>query len=365
MVPAARWLVVGGIALALVAPPLAVRALPARSSHVSAVTLAHRTEHATDVSWSGEVRTRGSLSLPLTGSTFGGLARLLGDEDSLRVWWRDADTWRVDRIRSSGESDLVRNGGLSVRWSYEDGQARYAAYSAIRLPDDNDVLPPALAARLLEGAHRSELSRLPARRVAGASAAGLRLVPAGNDSTIARVDVWVDEVSGLPLRVEVYGEKDLRRPVLTSEMTRFHAGDPGDGPIHQRLSPGVQAAHGETLDDVASTNAFAPFLLPMQVIGLARHGAKGALGAVGVFGRGPTAVLAVPLRGFTADELHRQLARSHRARETAHSVALEVGPLSVLLVQYDWASFLLTGTVRPDSLQDAAGQLLRGTVRTQ
>ncbi len=57
-----------------------------------------------------------------------------------------------------------------------------------------------------------ELSRLPARRVAGRSAAGLRLVPADPASTIARVDVWADEASGLPLRVEVYGEDDTAHP---------------------------------------------------------------------------------------------------------------------------------------------------------
>jgi hypothetical protein len=365
MVPATRWLVVGVIALGIVAPPIAVRALPARDSHASALELAHSAQRSTEVGWSGEVRTQGSLSVPLGGATFGGLARLLGDEDTLRVWWRDADTWRVDRIRATGESDLIRNGGLSVRWGYEEGQARYAAYSPIRLPDGNDVVPPALAARLLDGARRSELSRLPARRIAGASAAGVRLVPAATGSTISRVDVWVDETSGLPLRVEVYGDDDRRHPVLMSEMTRFHVGDPGDVRILHRLSPGAEVAHGETLDDVASANAFAPYLLPMEVIGLPRHGAKGALGAVGVFSRGPTALLAVPLRSWTADELHKQLVRSHRARTTRHTVALEVGPLSVLLVQYDWANFLLTGTIKPAALRDAADQLLRGTVRTQ
>ena len=187
----------------------------------------------------GEVRTQGSLDVPLDSSSFGGIARLLGEHSDLRVWWRDADTWRIDRLRTTGESDIARNGGLSVRWSYEEGRARFAAYSPIRLPDDNDIVPPALAARLLDGARGDELSRLPARRVAGRSAAGLRLVPANPASTIARVDVWADESSGLPLRVEVYGEDDTAHPTLTSEITRLDLGDPTNSEVGFRLSPGV------------------------------------------------------------------------------------------------------------------------------
>jgi hypothetical protein len=325
--------------------------------------VAGKAVRSTGISWSGEVISRGSLDVPLDSSMFGGVARLLGDQNNLRVWWRDADTWRVDRLRTSGESDIARNGGLSVKWNYEEGRARFAVYTPIRLPDDNDILPSSLAARLLDGARASELSRLPARRIAGASAAGVRLIPSDASSTIARVDVWVDESSGLPLRVEVYGARDVH-PVLTSEVTTFHVGDPNDSEVGFRLSPGVHGVRGETLDDLAAANAFAPFLLPTRVIGLERRAAPADLGAVGVYGRGPTALLAIPLRGGTADALHKQLARSHNARTTKDSAALEVGPLSVLLVQKEDSNFLLAGTITPASLRQAAVDLEAGTLRT-
>jgi hypothetical protein len=363
MAPAARWLVVGVIALGVVAPSLLLRSWPASESDASATSLAQRVVRSTGTAWSGEVRTQGTLDVPLDSSTFGGVARLLGEQNNLRVWWRDSDTWRVDRLRTSGESDIARNGGLSVKWSYEDARARFATYSPIRLPDDNDVVPSALAARLLAGAQRDELSRLPARRVAGASAAGVRLVPADTSSTIARVDVWVDESSGLPLRVEVYGDRDVH-PVLTTEVTSFEIGDPSDAQVGFRLSRAVHSVRGETLDDVAAANAFAPFLLPARVIGLERRTAAPDLGAVGVYGRGPTALLAMPLRGRTAEALHQQLARSNSARTTDRTVALEIGPLSVLLVQSEDANFLLTGTVTPASLRQAAVDLQNGTLRT-
>ena len=42
--------------------------------------------------------------------SFVGLAQLLGEDNDLRVWWRAADDWRIDRIRSTGETDLFRRG---------------------------------------------------------------------------------------------------------------------------------------------------------------------------------------------------------------------------------------------------------------
>ena len=89
------------------------------------------------------------------------------------------------------------------------------------------------------------------------------------------------------------------------------------------------------------------------------------LGAVGVYGRGPTALLAVPLRGSVAHELHHQLARSRASREAGNSVALEVGPLSVLLVEGDSGNFLLTGTSLPRRSEQAAIELQRDAVRTR
>jgi hypothetical protein len=365
MVPAARWLVVALLALAVSAPPVVLRYLPASDSDIGAVALAQRVRASTDLAWSGEVRAQGSLEVPLGGSTFGGLARLLGERTQLRVWWRDAENWRVDRITPTGETDQLREGGFSIRWRYEQSTARLVTWSAIRLPDDNDIVPNALAARLLSGAKASELSRIPPRRVAGRSAVGLRLVPADPMSTIARVDVWSDTSSGVPLRVAVYGDGDARHPVLSSEAVSFDPDPPSNRAVSFEFSPDVDFERGTSFDAVASANAFAPFLLPADLVGLDRHGAQTGLGAVGVYGRGPTALLVVPLRGDPADELAKQLARSQNARKAGLSVALDIGPLSVLLVRADVGNFLLIGTIKPASLEQAASELERTVVRTR
>ena len=46
----------------------------------------------------------------------------------------------------------------------------------------------------------------------------------------------------------------------------------------------------------------------------------------------------------------------------ARSVALEIGPLSVLLVRGDGGDFLLTGTVTPATLRQAADRRSSATV---
>ena len=62
------------------------------------------------------------------------------------MWWRNADDWRVDRIRSTGETDLFRQGGGIVRWVFESETATYSPVSKIRLPDASDLLPADLRA---------------------------------------------------------------------------------------------------------------------------------------------------------------------------------------------------------------------------
>lgn len=364
MVPAARWLVVALLVVAVASPPTLLRLRPADQSTLSAAQVLARVKKSERSGWSGEVRAVGSLSVPLAGSTFGGISRLLGGQTDLRVWWKDSQTWRVDRMRTTGETDLVRDGGLSVQWNYEDNRVRFTPYSPIRLPNDSDVVPSSLATRMLAGAKASELSRLPAERVAGRSAAGLRLRPADTRSTISRVDLWSDDETGLPLRVQVYGDPTVRTPVLTTELVTVDMDDPSKAQTDFELSPTLDFSRGVALDDAAGANAYAPFVPPDSLAGLPRRGKPADFGAVGVYGRGPTAVLAVPLRDSVSGGLRTQLRKASNARTIGRTTSLEVGPLSVLLVDARRGNFLLTGTVTPQTLTQAAIELGRNVRRT-
>lgn len=362
MTPALRWLVVALVAIAVAAPAAVVGLRPVQASTLSATALLHQVQRARSLPWSGEVQTLGTLQVPKSDS-FGGVARLLGEKNTLRVWWRDSRHWRVDRTRASGEADLVREDQSTIRWTFEKQAATVSPYSSIRLPDESDVLPPTLAQRLLAGARAAELSRLPDRRVAGHASAGLRLVPEDTRSTISRVDVWADQKTGLPTQVEVYDGHRLA--VLTSTVTALDLDRPRASTTRFAFPAGIKVSHSYALDDAAGANAFAPFAVPDTLAGLTRRGATMDLGAVGVYGRGPTAILAIPLRSRTSDELRAQLRRSKSTTDSEAGTALSVGPLSILLTYRARGTYLVTGTVTPQTLVQAGNGLRDGVVLRQ
>ena len=108
-------------------------------------------------------------------------------------------------------------GRFTYLWDYgHDVLTRIVGAQPVRLPRASDLLPPALARRLLAAASPADhLSRLPSRRVAGVDAAGLRLVPADPATTIGAIDIWADPASGLPLDVAIIG-RGASKPVLVT-----------------------------------------------------------------------------------------------------------------------------------------------------
>ena len=244
------------VAALVVIAPLTPGFIPARASDVSAPALARAIEQSRTVSWSGDVTTQGTLQIPDTDS-FAGVAELFGERKDVRVWWRDPTSWRVDRVRQTGETGLVREGDRLTSWVFESARATVSPYSPVRLPDVSDLLPNQLAERLLSGATDDELSRLPARRIAGRDAPGLRLTPSDQQSTIGQVDVWADSDTGLPLRVEVTGV-GADQPVLRSEVDRLDLGTPDPDTTTFTPPPDAEVRSRDAVDLAAGANVFAP-----------------------------------------------------------------------------------------------------------
>lgn len=354
-----RWLLVALVAVAVAIPPTLIHVLPAGGSDLTAAQVAAQIRTSRTLGWSGEVHSQGSLQVPKTDSFGSGVARLLGEDTDLRVWWHDEKYWRVDRTRGSGESDLVRNDEQFVRWVFESKKATVTRYSAVRLPNEADLLPSTLASRMLSGAKSSDLSRLPARRIAGHSSAGLRLVPADDRSTLSHVDIWADEGSGLPTRVEVYAD-GTSSSVLTTEVTNLDLDTPSLSRTKFAFPDGIRIVTSYALDDAAGANAFAPFEMPDEAGGLQRSGDPQDFRAVGVYGKGPSAVIAIPLREHIGRSLYAQLSKSPAANVHDNGVDLAVGPLSILLTGDRKGAFLLVGTVTTDALARVGSDLREG-----
>jgi hypothetical protein len=360
---ARRWLIVVITAATLVAVPLLLQARPAGRSDIDPVRLASLIQASGGIAWSGTVESVGGLDVPDSDS-FANLADLLGQTNDLRVWWRSADEWRIDRIRSTGETDLYHAAGVTVSWVFESETATIAPQSKIRLPDVSDVLPPSLARSVLDGARPGELSRLPNRRVAGIDAPGLRLTPADEPTTVSHVDVWADPTTGLPLAVEL-SASGAARPALTATLNSVDQTAPA--PRTTRFDPpeGIHLEFDQSVDVAAAANALAAFDLPDRLAGLPSRAGTDA-GAVGVYGRGPTTLFALPLRGQVSRPLRQRLRASGGARDTPVGTVTRAGLVGLLVTpgrrdpHRRGGGFLLAGTVPPEVLQRAAAQLLGG-----
>jgi hypothetical protein len=355
-----RWCVVAVGALVLVATPVVLRALPAAQSDVSAARLLAQVRASQDQGWSGYAETDGTLQLP-DADRFSDVGSLFGERTRMRIWWRDADHWRVDRLLTAGETDLVHDGGRTTEWDYEHAEATVSRDPDIRLPRTADLVPAELARRFLEGVTKADVSRIPAERVAGVSAPGLRVVPSSELSSIDHVDLWADPDSGVPLRVEVYA--GTGGPAFRSTLRDFSADRPSASDVTFTPTAGTEVTYEDVLDIADAANQYAPLLPPPTAAGLPQD--ESSDGAVGVYGEGLTQLIAIPLRDREADALRDQLASTPGVAQDDQRTAVTVGPLSVVLTGGAGdGGWLLAGSLTRPALVRAADDVLSGFVYT-
>jgi hypothetical protein len=349
-----RWALVAlGLALAagLVA---AMRSLPAEDSDVGSTELVAQIRASSGAPYSGYVETEGTIQLPVS-SRFTDIGELFGEQTKLRVWSRGPDQWRVDKLLATGETDLIHDDSGTTEWRYDGTKVTHSVDPDIRLPRSADLLPPVLARRVLEDVDPAELARLDPRRVAGRDALGLRLSPASEQSTIDHVDLWSDAATGIPLRLAVYGGASSS-PSFVTEFREFSASAPTPADLAFTAPPGADVSFDEVLDIADAANQYADVTAPARLAGLARSSRSD--GAVSVYGTGVTQLMAIPLWDRVAVPLREQLEITPGSRRTPAGVAVETGPLSVLLTEEGHGSgWLVSGTVTPATLATAAEEL--------
>ena len=354
-----RWCIVAFGVVLLIGVPLAVRQLPAHDEDVSATDLLARIEGSRNHPYSGYVESQGNLQLPIT-DRFTDIGALFGEQTRMRVWWRSAKQWRVDKLLVAGETDLIHNAGRTTEWSYEAAEATVSRDPDIRLPRSADLTPPELGARLLDDVDPAELSRLPARRVAGRDALGLRVAPASPQSSIDHADLWVDPATGIPLAVAVHARAD-GQSAFTSEFREFSDATPDAAHTRFTAPPAAEVSFDDVLDIADAANQYARVLPPVTLAGLEKSLAADR--AVGVYGAGVTQIIVIPLRDSEATPLREQLGSWPGSRLVREGVVLSVGPLGVLLTGgHDDDGWLLAGTVTEDTLATAARELVRNAV---
>lgn len=358
-----RWAVAAIGLVVLVSLPAVVAALPAGAQSISAGALLQRVKAAGNVDYSGDAVSTGGIVLPVT-TTFSDLTDLFGSTTHLRIWWRGTSDWRVDTITPVGEADVHGDAAGTWTWDYQKNSAVRSETAQVRLPRAADVDPAQLGRRLLSEADPDEVQSLPARRVAGRDAAGLRLTPKDPDSTIDRVDVYVDVPTGLPVSVSVYGA-GVSRPAMQTAYLALSTQAPSAAAVAFSPPRGAKTRFERVTDLADGANRYAPFRPAAELAGYPLRTRVEGLGAVGTYGRGVTVLSAVPLPSRYSGSLRSQIAVVPGVTQVSDGALLQVGPLSLLLTaDRDGVAWLIGGTVTPATLERAAGGLpARGDVR--
>jgi len=346
-----RWLAVVAVVLVLVAIPVAVARWPVGAVHTDPATLRARILASAAVPYAGYVSSQGQVVLPDL-PQLGDVTGLFGGTNSMRVWHASATSWRVAVLQPTGEHDIYQTADAAYTWDYSHNLwTEIIGTTPARLPWAADVLPPDLARRFLAGAGPGdELTLLPPQRIAGVDAAGLRLQPTDPDTTVHRLDIWADPVSGLPLRVDVGGVftsrfLDLSRvPPTASVVTPDVA---GSSSFTSTTSSGV-------LSQLNNTFGFED-LLPPSLAGhpLVSEPVKGVV----AYGAGLSRFVVVPLPGRlgrqSLDALHNE-----GGAPVPGGYYVSSAVLTVLVVRpAQRRTYLLAGFVTPTLLQAAADEL--------
>lgn len=346
-----RWAALMLVLLIAVGAPRVVSIWSGPDPSMSTGELLQRIHAADDLAFSGYVQAESGLALPMT-APFAEIVDLSSGTSRMHVWWRDAMHWRVDRLEPPGGDDLYHDGEVTIRWNSESLQATRTVDGLALLPGTLELLPPQLARWALEGVATEDVARLPATRVAGIEAAGLRVTPSGPGASIHRVDVWADPDTGLPLRVQIWGndpapavdthflDVEFARPPV--EMTAFQA------PAGSLVAPGGSELIGHIPGVYRSVELAG---LPL----VEGHATE----PVNRYGQGLTQVLVLALDKHVAEPLRRRLAADPRAVVDSRGTWLSAGPLHLLLSPCvgQTASWLLAGTVDNDILRRAAREV--------
>jgi hypothetical protein len=353
----------------LCAVPAVIAALPVPDSTISAATLRARILASAHDPYQAYAESSVNLGLPQL-PNLQDVSNLLDGTTDQYVWYHSPAYWRADVVTGTGESDTYADGGATYLWTYgRNLLTQVTGAQPVRLPRAADLLPPALARRLLATAGAADhYTRLPSRRVAGVAAAGLRLVPADQGTTIGAIDMWADPRTGLPVEVQITA-RGSTAPVLTSTLLELRQVRPDLGAVIPHPAPnlGITTTRLPNVDGVLNGDGDGdgdgtPF--PATLAGLRHVTIPGSPPGVAVYGAGFSRLVLLPLPGDVGSDAMRAAIQAGAAGLPVTSQvtgALIRTPLiNVVMVRagFHHATFLLTGAVTPALLRGAASGLV-------
>jgi hypothetical protein len=348
--------------LLVCALPAVIGAWPVPASSLSAAALRARILRSADVPYQGYTESNVDLDLPSL-PDLGDVSSLLDGITDQYAWYRSSVHWRADVITATGETDTYQTSQGTFQWSYSANLLTHiVGAQPVRLPQAADLLPPALALRLLGFASSAtRISRLPSQRVAGVDAVGLRLSPDDPETTIGAVDIWADPASGLPVEVDIIGQGSSQ-PILVSRFLELSESRPSLAVVTPDPAPAVGVTTTRLPDISGILNRFGA-ALPGQIAGMNRVPAPSGLDDVAAYGSGFSrfAVLPLPNRvGQSALNAAEDAGAGGISLSGGTGALIETPLLTVLLAQSQSGGpvYLLTGAVTPTLLIRAGSDLM-------
>jgi len=361
---ARRWAVVAvGVAL-ICGLPVIASALPVSVPALTASQLRVRILASATESYAGYAESNATFGLPPL-SGLSGLTSLLDGVTKMRVWVAAPARWRVDVLSDAGERDTYELSGCRA-YIWDSGAellTEVRGRQTLRLPRPADLVPPALALRLLsEAGRQAAFSVIAPVRVAGRAAAGLRMTPADPASTVGHVDIWADPASGLPLLVEISG-RGSARPALESQFFQVSPWRPDPRVLTPVRGPGTGFTVTSASSLAGALSNLGMVALPSELAGRDRLPSPPGFDTVGVYGGGLATFIVVGVRGPADRDL---VADALTAGGTAVEVSGAPGALigaplinAVIVRPFGFLyTFLITGTVGAEVLEQAAAGLV-------
>ncbi|QWS33924.1 LolA family protein [Curtobacterium aetherium] len=204
------------VAGAVAAPALAqAAATPIAGSHPTAAAVIASIAESSDARYSGKLTQTSALGLPELPAGAGG-SSLEGDASDVlglltaphtaRVYVDGASKQRIQVTEQLAEQDLVRNGDRVWTWDSKDRTATQVTLPSrtADAPAAGTTTPTDVAERAIDAiTPTTTVSKPVATSVAGHDAWLLTLTPKSSDTLVGRVQLAVDQQTGLPLRASV------------------------------------------------------------------------------------------------------------------------------------------------------------------
>jgi hypothetical protein len=340
--------------------PVLASALPASVPRLTPLQLEQRILGSQRMSFAGYAESNATFGLPPL-PAFSSVTPLLDGVTRMRVWQASPTNWRVDTLSDTGENDTYQLGTNEYTW--DSGQQLLTGIFGaqdVRLPRAADLVPSALAVRVVEEAGPgARLNLLPPQRVAGQSAAGLAVTPASPESTIGQVDIWAAPDTGLPLLVDIFS-RGSTQPALQTQFLQVGSWRPSRNILIPQRGPGTGFTSTTPANFSGVLKNLDDEVLPASLGGLSRR--PSPIPQIGVYGSGLTSFAVLTFRHGTGGQLLSD-AISAGATELSdpHGTgAVASAPLINLVLMHPYASpdtFLLVGLVSKDAMERAAATL--------